>query len=157
VSYFRSRVFGFVAVLAIVGSGAAQEAAVASREDVVRGFYAAWNAEDFGTAAAFLAPDAAWVDPRLRGLPFGGTRRGREEVRSRVFEAIAANWEGFTVSLDQVVRNGNQVFVSGTVTAFGRGSGRLLALPYGAVWTVRDGVASRVTTFFVPELWLGSL
>jgi ketosteroid isomerase-like protein len=154
---FRLLVLGLASLLSLAGLATAQEAAPPSREDVVRSFYAAWNAEDFDSALSVLAPDAVWVDPKLKRMPFGGSRRGQDEIRGKVLAAIAANWDGFTIALDQVVRNSNQVFVSGTVTAFGRKSGRLLQLPYGAVWTVKDGVVSRVTTFFVPEKMLGTL
>jgi ketosteroid isomerase-like protein len=135
----------------------AQGDAPLTHEELVWRFYADWNAGDLDAALALLTPDALWVDPRVRRTLFAGNRRGHAEIRDGVLAALPAHWNGFTVALDQVVRNGNQVFVSGTVTGFGRQSGRLLNSRYGAVWTVRDGMASRVTTFFVPERWLATL
>lgn len=143
--------FGLVMVLLVVGGALAQ---ADPHEQLVRSFYTAWNAEDADGAAALLSPDVVWKDPKVRGTIFVGTSRGRDLVRTQVLDAVGDNWQGFTVALDSVIRNGNMVFVSGSVSAFGRSSGRMLLEPYGAVWTVRDGVATRVTTFFNPDRWL---
>jgi ketosteroid isomerase-like protein len=155
---FRHLAYVGIAVLFSASHAAAQGVApVPTPEELVWGFYSAWNARDYDAALPVLAPDVRWVDPRLRPMPFGGTRRGHDEIRELVLAPIEANWDGFTIAVDRVVRNGSQVFVSGTVTGFGRKSGRLLHSPYGAVWTISDGVATRVTTFFLPERWLASL
>jgi ketosteroid isomerase-like protein len=147
-----------VGVLVAGAPAAAQgDAPRLTHEELVWRFYADWNAGELDAALSLLAPDARWVDPRVRRTLFAGSRRGHEGIRDGVLAAFPAHWNGFTVALDQVVRNGSQVLVSGTVTGFGRTSGRLLNAYYGAVWTINDGVASRVTTFFVPERWLATL
>lgn len=147
-----------VSVVLVPGVALAQDPVTPlSREDLVRSFYRSWNAGELDAALAVLNPDARWVDPREKRMPFSGSRKGHDEVRSRVLEPALANWDGFTISLDNVISNGNQVWVSGVVTGFGRSSGRVLHVPYGAVWTVRDGAASRVTTFYSPGAWLSTL
>lgn len=143
--------FGFALVLLAVGPVLAQGD---PHEQLVRSFYAAWNAGDADAAAALLSPDVVWKDPKVRKTIFVGTSRGRDAVRTQVLQTVLDNWQGFTIALDSVIRNGNTVFVTGAVSAFGRSSGRILSEPYGAVWTVRDGMATRVTTFFVPDRWL---
>ena len=156
----RRSLFVVVLVSLLLGSGVAlaqDPVSPLSREDLVRSFYQSWNASDLDAALAVLSPEARWVDPKEKRMPFSGSRKGHDEVRVRVLEPALASWDGFTIAIDNVIRNGDQVFVSGVVTGFGRSSGRVLQVPYGAVWTVKDGAATRVTTFYLPGAWLSTL
>lgn len=126
-------------------------------EQHVLSFYSAWNSADLDLAVSLLGTETVWKDPRLRSMPFGGRAKGGDQIRLAVLEPVSMNWQGFTVAVDSVSRNGNQVLAVGTASGFSSRTGKTLWLPYSSVWDIRDGNVRRVTTFFDAAAWLRTL
>ena len=97
--------------------------------DIVRGFYESVEGGDLAGGLALLAPDCSWTE--MDGLARGGTYHGPDEVREGVFFRIGGEWDGFRLTVDEVLDAGDSVVAVGTYAGNvqgdrpgARGSGR---------------------------------
>ena len=111
--------------------------------DVVRRGYEAFNRGDLDAATEGFHPEIEWSGPGV--LP---ERRevycGIEGVR-RFWGTWQAEFEDFTVEVEEVIDAGDQVIVMAVVSGRGRGSGAHVRSPsFPHLWTFRDGQAVRM-------------
>jgi uncharacterized protein len=111
-------------------------------EAVLRG-YEAFNRGDLDAAAEGFHPEIEWSGPGV--LPEKRQiYRGIDGVR-RFWEQWQAEFEDFTVEIEEVIETGEQVIVMAAVSGTGRGSGAQVRSPsFPHVWTIRDGQAVRM-------------
>ena len=109
---------------------------------VLRG-YEAFNRGDLGAATEGFHPQIEWSGPGV--LPEKREiYRGVDGVR-RFWELWQAEFEDFSVEIEEVIDAGEQVIVMAAVSGTGRGSGAHVRSPsFPHVWTIRDGQAVRM-------------
>ena len=114
-----------------------------SNVEIVRRAYEAWNRGDFDAAAAVLDPEIEWQMPA--NIPDAGTYRGPEEVRRRLEEFLEV-WDEFTVTVEELIDEGNRVIARIRYGGLGSGSGIEVqgASADTHVWTLRGGRAVRL-------------
>ena len=113
--------------------------------DIVRGVYTSHERRDTGGLVELLAPDVVWW--QARNHPYAspeGPWRGVAEVVANVVEPVNGDWHAFITRVDDMLDAGDQVIVRGEYTGTYAATGRAIAAPVCAIYTVRDG---RITEF----------
>jgi len=125
-------------------------------EELIRAYYAAFNAGDFDEMVALLTEDVA------HDINQGGRETGRSAFR--VF--LAHMEECYREQLTDIVvftetsgkRAAAEFIVHGTYIATDTGlpeaTGQTYVLPAGAFFDVRDGKVARVSNFYNLPSWL---
>jgi ketosteroid isomerase-like protein len=114
--------------------------------EVVRRAYEAWNRRDVDEAAELLAPDIEWQMPP--NLPDADTWRSSDEVALGL-ETFLESWTELRVEVHELIDAGDRVVAlvhySGQAALTGmavEGQG-----VDAAVWTLRDGKATKVQMY----------
>jgi ketosteroid isomerase-like protein len=109
---------------------------------LIRGLYEAFGRGDVDTVLAGFDENIEWNEPE--GLPYGGQYHGPQAVAENVFGPVTTDFEGFDVSPDEILGDGERVVALMTVRGTANETGKKLEMPAAHVWTVRDG---KVTQF----------
>lgn len=122
---------------------------------VVEAHYAASEAGDLAGMLAPLADDIVWTE--ATGSPLAGTYLGAESVARNVFGAIARDWDGFAVAVDELLDDGDTVMALGTYSGTYRATGKAFQARVVHIWRVRNGKAVRFeqvadTAQFLPAM-----
>lgn len=113
-----------------------------SNLDIIAAHYAASDRGDLAGMLAPLGPGTTWTE--AAGFPYAGTYTGPEEVREKVFGAIAKDWDGYTFTLGDLFDAGDAVIGIGTYEGKHRETGRSFTARVAHVWKFADG---KVTSF----------
>lgn len=103
--------------------------------DLVAAHYDAAARGDLAGMTADFDPRITWVE--AAGFALAGTYTGPEEIAARVFGAIAAEWRGFGMHVDEYVAQTGTVIALGRYRATHRSSGRELDARTVHIWRVR--------------------
>lgn len=120
----------------------------------LRRIYSAINRGDIDELASDVAHDIEWTLPER--VPWGGTRHGPDGIRAfaEIFrDQVDGNWadpDDFLVAEDRIV-------VLGRLRGRARGSGQDFEVEFAHVWTLTDGVASRLRAFYDTEAVVAAL
>jgi ketosteroid isomerase-like protein len=112
-----------------------------SPREVIEAHYAAGERGDLPGMMADFASDIVWTE--AAGFPIAGTYVGTDSVRDNVFIALAKEWDGWAVAIDELVVDGETVVGLGTYTGTNKGTGKAVSTRVAHVWRVRDGKAVR--------------
>jgi len=104
--------------------------------EIVRRFYAQWDAADFGSIAAMLDPDVEGSAPE--GWPESGPWRGRDEVLAQM-RTVRADFGDQTIVIEKIETNGDRVVTRGRVLARGVRSGLVAEFENSCAFRVHDG------------------
>ena len=118
-----------------------------SEHDVesLRRIYQAVSRWDVEELVSDLAHDIEWSLPDT--LPWGGTRHGHEGVRA--FASVSQDHiDGRWADPDDFLDAGDRLVVLGRMRGRARASGRDYEVEFVHVWTMTDGVASRLRAYF---------
>jgi len=103
----------------------------------------AWNRKDLDAFLETWHPDCEWRPAFPRSLEgVGAVYRGREGI-ARAWEGVRGVWNVYTLDVEDAQAVGETIVVVGRVYARGIESGLELDSDWGAVITVRDGLAIR--------------
>lgn len=102
--------------------------------DIVRAHYAASERGDLAGMLAPLAPDVSWTE--AAGFPYAGTYIGPEAVAENVFARIQADWEDFTLAVDELIDAGDTVVGLGVYSATHRVNRSSFRARVAHVWRV---------------------
>jgi ketosteroid isomerase-like protein len=105
-------------------------------KDVIADHYAASDRGDLDGMIADFADDIAWTE--AAGFPLAGTYHGPEAVKTGVFMALGADWDGWAVHVDELVEEGGTVVAIGWYTSTHKATGKALHTRVAHVWRVRD-------------------
>lgn len=114
---------------------------------VIQQIYEAFGRGDLPAVLGALADDVEWSFHGPSSIPFGGTRRGREEVE-QFFRAIAEH-----VEVDEFGPRGKFIAQDDTVVVLGhermraKSTGAAWETDWVHVWTLRDGKVVQVHEF----------
>ena len=116
-----------------------------SEVELVRLGYELFAGGDIDGIADRVAPDVEWREPDE--LPDAQVLHGREEVR-RHLAGLLRTWERFHIELEDVSEPGEgQVLAQVRVVARGKRSGAEVNSRAAHLWTLRDGLATRVQIY----------
>lgn len=109
--------------------------------------YAALERDDIPDFLELCAADAEWHYPAHGMLAYGGVWRGHDAI-SAFFEAHDAAEEIVDVRLDELVADGDRVFVLGLFRGSAKPSSRAWETAFVHVITLQDGLWHRFEAFF---------
>jgi uncharacterized protein len=112
-----------------------------SPREVIESHYAAGERGDLPGMLADFATDIVWTE--ADGFPLAGTYVGVEAVRDNVFVALAKEWDGWAVAIDELVVDGETVVGIGTYTGTNKATGKSFDARVAHVWRVQGGRAVR--------------
>lgn len=104
--------------------------------DVVKAHYAANDRHDLDGMLAPLADNVRWTE--MEGFPCAGTYIGPDAVRTNVFERLAAEWDGYTAAITELLDAGDTVIGIGTYSGTHKKTGKSFSARVAHVWRV-DG------------------
>lgn len=110
-----------------------------SPREVIESHYAAGERGDLPGMMADFAADIVWTE--AAGFPVAGTYVGPDSVRDNVFIALAKEWHGWAVAIDELVVDGETVVGLGTYTGTNKATGKSTTARVAHVWRVRGGQA----------------
>ncbi len=119
------------------------------RENIqlIRQIYEAFARVDVPAVLDALADDVDWRFHGPATIPFGGSRRGREEV-AQFFAALAEYVEAdhFTPQ-EEFIASGDRVIVLGRERMRVKSTGSAWDTEWVHVWTIRDGKVAEFQEF----------
>jgi ketosteroid isomerase-like protein len=118
-----------------------------SPEDTVRRQWEAWTRLDIDALAEFWHEDLVWDNTRSARVP--GVIEGRSEILA--FLAVyMAGWEGYRLEATSFESAGNRVLglVTHTGVRPGEGGDRPITEDWAIVFTVREGLITRIDVYF---------
>ena len=104
---------------------------------LVRGLYEAFARGDVDTVLAGFDENIEWNE--AEGMPYGGQYHGPQAVAENVFGPITNDFDGFSVTPDEILADGDRVVSLMTYRGTAKESGKALEMPAAHAWTVRDG------------------
>lgn len=111
--------------------------------ELIRQVYDAFINADSERLLSYLAPDIAWQEPEVPGLPFAGKRQGRENVAD-FFRMVAEAQQMRDFRPGEFLADGERVVVIGHYEWTVRATGSDWGSDWVQIFTVRDG---KVTAF----------
>lgn len=110
---------------------------------IVRNLYASFSTGNVPAVLAALDPQIDWAD--AKNSPYPGPFHGPDAVLNGLFMRLATEWDGFTVTPEEFVGDGETVVALGHYSGTCKATGmRLSDVPFAHVWKLRNG---RVVTF----------
>jgi len=111
-----------------------------SNADVIRAHYAASDAGDLEGMLAPLAPDVQWRE--ADGFPAAGLYTSPEEVKRNVFVRLADEYDGYRLTVDEVLDAGDTVVGVGTYSGVFRATGKPFSARVAHIWRLNDGIVT---------------
>jgi uncharacterized protein len=116
--------------------------------ELVRRTFERWNAQDVAGVFELYADDVVMVT--AAEWPDAGPFVGREAIERYAQEWLSV-WASVEIDLDRLEAAGDLVVARGAWDSRGTASGATGRIPFGAVFTVRDGLISRLEWFMDPN------
>jgi ketosteroid isomerase-like protein len=111
----------------------------------LRRIYAAMTRWDLDELIADVAHDIEWTLPEP--LPWGGTRHGHDGIEA--FASVFRDHvDGTWADPDDFLDAGDRIVVLGRLRGQARATGQKFEVGFAHVWTLTDGVASRLRSYF---------
>ena len=105
----------------------------------IRGMYDAFRRGDIPAVLSALDPEVEWLEAESFIYADGNPYVGPQAVLSGVFARIGAEWEGFSVSPDEVLDAGETIVGRGYYAGRFRKTGRDVRAQFAHVFEFRDG------------------
>ena len=110
--------------------------------DIVRAFYQAIASGDAEGVVALLHPQLDWTE--AEGFPYySGTWHAPAEVVEKLLVPLARDWDGFSATADEFIRDGDRVISLGAYAGISKATGKAMRAPFVHVWEVRDEQLAR--------------
>ena len=107
--------------------------------DLIRGLYQAFAAGDVPAVLAAMDPAIEWREADGVAYADGNPYVGPQAVLNGVFMRLATEWDGFAVTLEEILDAGDAVVATGTYTGKYKATGRSLRAQFAHVWKLRAG------------------
>jgi ketosteroid isomerase-like protein len=118
---------------------------IASKDvKILRGAYEALNQGDIERALGVLDEHAEWCEHS--DLPEAGLYQGKGAIR-RFLESFLESWEDFVQETDDVIAGDGCVLILLRSRSRGKGSGISVEGQYAHLWTMKDGLGTRVDAY----------
>lgn len=111
---------------------------------LIQDLYAAFGRGDAAAVLGAFHPQIVWME--AENIPYADRNPyvGPQAVAEGVFGRIMTEWEGFTVSPEKILAEGDTVIALGRYRGTYRATGRPLDAQFVHAWTVQEG---KVTAF----------
>ncbi len=106
---------------------------------VIRGAYDAFGRGDLDAVLAAFSPAIVWNEAENFPYADGNPYHGIQAVVEGVFARIPADWDGFTIVVDELLDAGDTVVETGRYLATSKATGRPIRAQQAHVWRFRDG------------------
>jgi len=113
--------------------------------DALRPVYDEWAKGNWGAEPGIYAPDMEW-EWSDEFLDVSGSTRDPVEASDRL-RTFMSQWEDWRAAPERFIPAGDKVVAFLCYSGTGKGSGAEIRTQGAHVWTMRDGVASRLQTF----------
>jgi ketosteroid isomerase-like protein len=111
---------------------------------LVKRAYKAFGKGDIKALLKTTADDIEWETPQVKGMPFGGSRRGKGEVEE-FFRLLAEHEEVLEFTPQEFIAEGKQVVVIGRFQGRVKATGKVAETPWVHVFKIQKG---KITRFF---------
>ncbi len=105
--------------------------------EIVRRHYEASDRGDLDAMLAPLAADVQWRE--ADGFPAAGLYVGPDAVRDNVFIRLAGEYEGYRLSVDEILDAGDAIVGIGTYSGTFRATGKDFTARVAHIWRLADG------------------
>ena len=85
-----------------------------------------------------LADDVSWTLPEMEGVPFAGSRTGRDSV-GEFFQSVVSTQESLSFEPRELIAEGDRVVALGTYQWRVKSNSREFGGDFAHVFTIRDG------------------
>ena len=106
---------------------------------VVEGLYDAFSRGDIGWVLGALSPDIAWNEAENHPYDDGNPYVGPDAVAAGVFARLGRDWDGFAVTMDEILDAGDAVVALGRYQGTCKATGKPIKAQVVHVWRVADG------------------
>ncbi len=112
-----------------------------SQENVktVRELYDAFAAGDVEAVLAQLDQSIEWNEAENHTYADGNPYIGPQAVLEGVFMRLGFEWEGYTVTPEELLGAGDRVVALGTYTGTYNATGRAVRAQFAHIWGLREG------------------
>lgn len=114
-----------------------------SNTAVIRGIYDAFGAGDGAGALGRMSPDIVWNEAENNPWADGNPYIGPESVARGIFARCASEWDGFSITVEELIGAGDKVVMLGRYGGRCKATGKTQNTQAVHVWTVQDGLAVR--------------
>jgi uncharacterized protein len=110
---------------------------------VIQGIYDAFGKGDVPGVLGRMAPGIVWNE--AENFPYADKNPyvGPEAVLNGVFMRILSEWEGFTVSPEEILDAGDTIVSLGRYIGTCKATGKPIRMQMAHVWRVKDGKATQ--------------
>lgn len=114
-----------------------------SNRDLIHALYDAFGRGDAGTVLGALHPEIDWREADNFVYADRNPYRGPQQVAEGVFARLMTEWDGYTVSPETLLEDGETVVALGRYRGTFRATGRPVDAQFAHVWRVSDGLVTR--------------
>jgi ketosteroid isomerase-like protein len=118
----------------------------ASPIEIVRSIYEEFGRGDIAAMVARTHPDVQVFVHAPRTIPYGGTRRGLDEVE-RWFGEMGATMNFTRMEPETMIASGDEVAVRGVEAGTSTATGRSYESGFAHIWKIKDGLVLRMDDF----------
>jgi uncharacterized protein len=115
----------------------------ASPREIIESLYEAFGKGDAATVLNLFDPGIVWNE--AENFPYADRNPyiGPQQVAEGVFGRLMAEWEGYTVTPEKLLQDGDTVVALGRYRGTFRATSQPLDAQFVHVWTVEGGRATR--------------
>lgn len=129
---------------------------MAGHRETLQTGYEAFAGGDLEAVMALAHDDVLWQGTPVETVPGAGDHRGKEAIAAMLGQ-IPEHWDGFSVTADQFVEDGDTVVVLGHVDASARSTGTAVKVPFAHVLTFEGGKVRRMTSLADTAIFVAAL
>ncbi|HYI64958.1 MAG TPA: nuclear transport factor 2 family protein [Allosphingosinicella sp.] len=116
-----------------------------SQENValIRGIYDGFAAGDVAAVLGAMSPGIVWNEAENFPYADGNPYVGPEAVAQGVFARCIGEWDGFAVTVDEMLDAGDTIVALGRYSGTCKATGKSMNAQLAHVWRVEGGKAAR--------------
>src|SRR5690349_9532442 len=109
------------------------------QSDVIRALYDAFARGDVPAVLGAFAPDIVWNEAEGSVYADRYPYVGPQAVLEGVFMRIGTEWDGYTVTPEEIIGSGDSVIARGRYRAAFKATGVAVNAQFAHAWKLRDG------------------
>jgi ketosteroid isomerase-like protein len=109
--------------------------------DLIRGIYDGFAAGDVAAVLGAMSPDIVWNEAENFPYADGNPYIGPQAVAEGVFARCIGEWDGFAVTVEEILDAGDTIVALGRYGGSFKATGKAMNAQLAHVWRVADGRA----------------
>ena len=114
-----------------------------ANSELIKGIYAAFAAGDIAGVLGRMSPNIVWNEAENFPYADGNPYVGPEAVATGVFARCVGEWDGFSLTVEEVLDAGPTIVVLGRYHGVFKATGRSQHTQFVHIWRVEGGRAAR--------------